>query len=130
MALGWHRPTRRILIAALTAGFVAASAVTWAGRSAGEPLGRTSFLQVALLLATVGPIIEETVFRGFLLPLLRNDIGVLLSVLIVAILFACSTTRPHRCTGPAWCSPGPATAGCAWLQEQRQPPPPCMECTT
>jgi membrane protease YdiL (CAAX protease family) len=88
MALGWHRPTRRFLIVALTAGFVAASVVILAGRSAGEPLGRTKFLQVALLLATVGPIIEETVFRGFLLPLLRNDIGALLSVLIVAILFA------------------------------------------
>jgi uncharacterized protein len=50
--------------------------------------GRGSFIAVLVFVVVLGPIFEELVFRGFLLPLLVRTFGPALGILLTALPFA------------------------------------------
>jgi uncharacterized protein len=50
--------------------------------------GRGSFIAVLLFVVVLGPIFEELVFRGFLLPLLVRTFGPALGIVLTALPFA------------------------------------------
>ena len=86
--LGWILPrTIHIVIALiLGASFAAAIALYLRLRSQGTspiPIGELLVLSVVL-----GPILEESLFRGCLLPVLAQTAGIFPAVIITAVLFA------------------------------------------
>jgi membrane protease YdiL (CAAX protease family) len=48
---------------------------------------RTSRIVIALFGVTLGPVVEELLFRGFLQPVLADSLGVLPGILITSALF-------------------------------------------
>lgn len=60
---------------------------------------RTSLILVVLFAVLIGPIFEELVFRGFLLPLLSRSLGPWLGILLTAIPFALLHIATY---GPLW----------------------------
>ena len=86
-ALGWTVPHRRFFGIAIIAGLAAASAVSLVVRVAGmriiaEPAA------VAVLIVTIGPIVEESFFRGFLQPSIATIAGAVPALIVAALGFA------------------------------------------
>jgi len=50
--------------------------------------GRASFIAVVTFVSVLGPLVEEMVFRGFLLPVVRKSLGSIAAILITAAAFA------------------------------------------
>jgi len=81
-------PTLRYTVAALLIGPIFAPGVTMSIRSAHpaiSPTPKIDFLVLALLL---GPVLEESVLRGCILPVLERTFGSVLAVSVTAFLFA------------------------------------------
>lgn len=86
--LGWVVPTLRYTVAALLIGPIFALGVRLSIRSAHpaiSPTPKIDFLVLALLL---GPVLEESVLRGCILPVLERTFGSVLAVSVTAFLFA------------------------------------------
>lgn len=86
-ALGWTVPRRRFFGIAIIAGLAAASAVSLVVRVAGKRI-ITLPAAVAVLIVTIGPIVEESFFRGFLQPSIAAVTGAVPAVIIAALSFA------------------------------------------
>lgn len=96
-SLSWSRPMRGARICALVSPFLAigtsALGVAMHTPEAPDPVtglisGRTSLIFVMLFVTVIGPVFEELVFRGFLLPLLVKSFGALPGIVLTALPFA------------------------------------------
>ncbi|HEY3615819.1 MAG TPA: type II CAAX endopeptidase family protein [Candidatus Sulfotelmatobacter sp.] len=86
--LGWIWPHTSVMIIAPLLGVLLAAAVVLLSH-APAPNTRTMPLLQALALGLVfGPILKESFFRGFLLPVLACSLGKTLAVILTAFLFA------------------------------------------
>ncbi len=86
--LGWKLPSYRYTLAASVGGALLAGAVTLLVRSSGIPAPLGTGWKIAVLAATVGPVLEESFFRGCLLPLIQRTLGSPAAVILTALLFA------------------------------------------
>jgi len=86
-ALGWTVPRTRFFAIAVITGLSAAFAVALVVRAAGISIIRDP-AAIAVLTVTIGPIMEELFFRGFLQPCLAAITGAIPAVIITAICFA------------------------------------------
>ena len=97
LALGWVIP-RRGLAAAILAGPLMAFGVAIIAQMLHTPQiedpflklvsGRLSILVLGICVVALGPVFEELLFRGFVLPLLVRDLGVVAGVIATAVPFA------------------------------------------
>ncbi len=95
--IGWrHLPARANAVQFLTGGAVLALIATFASGyfNSKESLpieqllqARISMTLFAVLGVLVAPLVEETIFRGFLYPVIARRLGVIAGVLITGILF-------------------------------------------
>jgi membrane protease YdiL (CAAX protease family) len=86
--LGWRIPTRFYVALSIVSGFAAALLITGLihlRRHVMPAIPAMDFFVLGLLL---GPILEESVFRGCLLPVLARTLGNIASVLATGVLFA------------------------------------------
>ena len=86
-ALGWTMPDRRFFGIAIIAGLSAAVALSLIIRAAGVRIVAEP-ASLAILVVTVGPIVEESFFRGFLQPCIATLAGAAPAVVAVALCFA------------------------------------------
>lgn len=86
--LGWVLPARFYVALAILGGVTVGLSITYFMCLSGQVLPAISTKEFMVLGFLLGPILEETVFRGYLLPLLRCTLGPVLSVLATATLFA------------------------------------------
>jgi uncharacterized protein len=87
-SLGWIWPHPMYMIVALAAGVLLASGVTLYLRYCHRSTPQIGLLELLFLGISVGPILEESFFRGFLLPLLAQTTGNVVAVVLTAFLFA------------------------------------------
>jgi membrane protease YdiL (CAAX protease family) len=86
--LGWVRPTLPYALVALLLGFSFASAVALYLRFHNQSTPQVAVVGLLLLGLALGPILEESLFRGCVLPVLAQSIGNIAAVMTTAILFA------------------------------------------
>jgi CAAX protease family protein len=96
-AIGWRNiPARNSAVQFLTGGAVLALLTTFAGNflNSKETLpieqllqARVSMILFAVLGVVVAPLVEETIFRGFLYPVIARRVGVAAGVLVTGTLF-------------------------------------------
>ena len=87
-ALGWVTPHMSHATLAAATGFGLAAVLFAAERYGVHAVSPDRPWQFWLMATTLGPIVEESVLRGFLLPLLSRTLGNCCAVLAVALLFA------------------------------------------
>ncbi|MBV9081270.1 MAG: CPBP family intramembrane metalloprotease, partial [Acidobacteriaceae bacterium] len=95
--VAWERVNQRVLWFCVTCGLVAGSAIILVARLSGQPLGLELNWNMAILALAVGPVMEEVVFRGYLLRLalvlttrLPRPFASWTAVISAAVLFASS----------------------------------------
>jgi membrane protease YdiL (CAAX protease family) len=96
--LGWVLPSRRYMFLALLGGVVLATAVAIYLSVRHESTPRVPVLDFLLLVLIFGPVLEESLFRGCLLPLLAQTTGAVAAVILTALCFALfhgPTDLPH-----------------------------------
>ena len=86
--LGWVLPGPVYTLAALLLGISFASAVALYLRLRNQSVPPIPILELLSLGLVFGPILEESLFRGCLLPLLAQTTGNVAAVIITALLFA------------------------------------------
>jgi membrane protease YdiL (CAAX protease family) len=86
--LGWLVPGKIYIAISTPGGVVAALAITYFTRTHGHVMPTIPAKDFFVLGFLLGPVLEESVFRGYLLPVLARALGSAFSVLAVAILFA------------------------------------------
>ena len=86
-ALGWTVPSTRFFPIAIVSGLLAAFSVALVVHATGIKMIRGP-LPIEVLAFTVGPIVEESFFRGFLQPWLAASAGATPAVLGTAFIFA------------------------------------------
>jgi membrane protease YdiL (CAAX protease family) len=86
-ALGWTVPRTHFLLIAIISGSLTAFAVATVVRAFGIQMVRDP-VTITVLAVTVGPIVEESFFRGFLQPWMAANAGALLGVVGAAFCFA------------------------------------------
>jgi membrane protease YdiL (CAAX protease family) len=96
-AIGWRQmPARATAVQFLTGGAMLALIATYASGffNSKESLpieqllqARVSMTLFAVLGVLVAPLVEETIFRGFLYPVIARRLGVIAGVLITGVLF-------------------------------------------
>ncbi len=86
--LGWVRPTLPYTVAALFLGSSSAFAVALYLRLRNQTTPQAPVIELLLLGVLLGPILEESLFRGCLLPVLAQTIGNIAAVMMTAMLFA------------------------------------------
>jgi len=96
-SLRWRWP-RRGWLSYMLLGFVLALAIGFLGALTRAPnvempmrdllSDRSSLLLVGVFAVTLGPVCEELIFRGFLLPVLHRSFGPVLAVILSAIPFS------------------------------------------
>jgi membrane protease YdiL (CAAX protease family) len=86
-ALGWTAPPTRFLPVAIISGLLAAFGVAVVVHTEGIKMIRGP-LPIEVLALTVGPIVEESFFRGFLQPSLAASAGAIPAVFGTAFIFA------------------------------------------
>ena len=86
--LGWVWPRTVYTIAALVLGIAFASAVALYLRLRNQSTPSVPICGLLFLALVFGPILEESLFRGCLLPLLAQTVGNGAAVIITAFLFA------------------------------------------
>ena len=87
-ALGWTLPSRRYLLGAILAGILWGRVVSLVAQSASPALSRQIPLTLFALAVTLGPVAEESFFRGCLLPLVARTSSVPVAVILTALVFA------------------------------------------
>lgn len=86
--LGWVRPRIAYIVAALVGGISLASGVALYLRFRNQSTPAVPIIEILVLGFVLGPILEESLFRGCLLPLLAQTTGSRIAVILTAILFA------------------------------------------
>ena len=86
--LGWILPNRRYTAIGLISGVVAGISVAFITHLRHEILPSTPTPDFLVLGFFLGPILEESVFRGCLLPVLARTLGSTASVVTTAALFS------------------------------------------
>jgi membrane protease YdiL (CAAX protease family) len=92
--LGWSWPDRIHLIAALVGGIGLGIVVDIVARATTPSTHVVHLWNLMLLDASLGPVIEESFFRGCLLPVVARATGPFIAILVTAVLFA--TLHPIR----------------------------------
>jgi uncharacterized protein len=85
--LGWVAPSSAYTVAALLLGISFASAVALYLRLRNQRTPPIPILELLVVGLVLGPILEESLFRGCLLPLLAQTTGDVAAVIITAFLF-------------------------------------------
>jgi len=86
--LGWVLPRTVYIVAALVLGIAFASGVALYLRLRNQNTPPIPVLELLVLGLVLGPTLEESFFRGCLLPLLAQTTGQVAAVIITAFLFA------------------------------------------
>src|SRR5208283_3595959 len=86
--LGWIWPRTVYVVVSLTAGTLLASGVALYVRYCHHSMPQIGLTELLFLGVSLGPILEESFFRGCLLPLLAQTTGTICSVILTALLFA------------------------------------------
>jgi membrane protease YdiL (CAAX protease family) len=92
--LGWNRPGRSYLVVALVGGIGIAVVVDFVARATTQANHVIRLWDLLLLDVLLGPVVEESFFRGCLLPVLARRTGPVIATLATAIVFA--TFHPAR----------------------------------
>ena len=103
--LGWVWPGTAYVVLAPLLGALLAAGVAAYLRLRVQSAPTMPLADILVLGLVLGPILEESFFRGCLLPILAHSAGEILAVILSALLFASSTVQPIWCTGHH--SPGP-----------------------
>ena len=90
----WRSVAGRTWILAVTSGFMAGVIVSWIATASGEGMRLSGDRKLMLLQVTLGPVLEEIVFRGYLFALvlcvltrIRRSRWEWCAVVIAAVLF-------------------------------------------
>jgi membrane protease YdiL (CAAX protease family) len=86
-ALGWRPAAPRYFAFSLVGGFLMAVAVIVVVHGSYPLIPRISFAAGVLLAVALGPILEESLFRGFLLPVMSRSLGLAGAVIVTSLLF-------------------------------------------
>ena len=86
--LGWIWPRAAHIVLAVIAGILLASGVALYLRLRHQNTQPMAVMELLFLGLLLGPILEESLFRGCLLPLLARTTGCGIAVILTAILFA------------------------------------------
>ncbi len=86
--LGWSWPARFHLVAALVAGIGLGIGVDIIAHATTPTIRVIHLWNLILLDGLLGPVIEESFFRGCLLPVVARTTGPIMAVLATAVLFA------------------------------------------
>jgi membrane protease YdiL (CAAX protease family) len=86
--LGWLLPSRFYTAISIVGGVSAALAIAYRTRWRGHVMPAIAAKDVFVLGLFLGPILEESVFRGCMLPVLTRTLGNAISVAAIAVLFA------------------------------------------
>ena len=87
-ALGWTLPRCRYTFIASFGGALLAAAVILVVQAGGLRAPLVSGWTTAALAASVGPVLEESFFRGCVLPLVARNSGTPAAVILTALVFA------------------------------------------
>jgi len=124
--LGWVLPGGLYVAIGVVSGVVAALAIAFVTHSRHEVMPSTPTIDFLVLGFFLGPILEESVFRGCLLPVLARSLGSTASVVATAVLFS-AFHGPRDLTHWVWFgATGVAYGGlrlaCGWPLTQQRPP--------
>ena len=86
--LGWLLPSGFYTAISILGGVAAALAITCLTRWRGHVMPAIAAKDLFVLGLLLGPILEESVFRGCMLPVLTRTLGNATSVVAIAVLFA------------------------------------------
>ena len=86
--LGWVWPRTAYVILAPLLGVSLAAGVTVYLRLHGQSTPTMALVEIVILGLVLGPILEESFFRGCLLPVLAHTVGKSFAVVLTALLFA------------------------------------------
>lgn len=86
--LGWLIPSTSYTAISILGGIAAALAITYLTRLRGHVMPAIPAKDFFILGFFLGPILEESVFRGCMLPVLTRTWGNVISVLATSVLFA------------------------------------------
>jgi len=86
--LGWLIPSRFYIVISILGGVAAALAITYLTRWRGHVMPAIAAKEFFILGFFLGPILEESAFRGCMLPVLTRTLGNAISVVAIAVLFA------------------------------------------
>jgi membrane protease YdiL (CAAX protease family) len=67
--IAWEKISRNAILSSIVIGFAAGLAILGIARWAGQPIGIEPRWNIAVLAIIIGPILEEIIFRGYLLTL-------------------------------------------------------------
>jgi len=93
--LGWVWPRTAYMVVALLGGISLASGVAFYLRFRHQSTQPMAVMELLFLGLLLGPILEESLFRGCLLPLLAQTTGSRIAVILTAILFALFHQPPN-----------------------------------
>jgi membrane protease YdiL (CAAX protease family) len=86
--LGWLIPSKFYVAISILGGVIGALAITYFTHLQGQVTPSIPAKDFFVLGFLLGPMLEESVFRGYLLPVLAHTLGYLMSVLATSVLFA------------------------------------------
>jgi len=86
--LGWVWPCTAYVIVAPLLGVLLAAGVSIYLRLRGQSTPTMPLVEIVILGLMLGPILEESFFRGCLLPVLAHTVGKSFAVVLTALLFA------------------------------------------
>ena len=86
--LGWVWPCTAYVIVAPLLGVLLAAGVSIHLRLRGQSTPAMPLVEIVILGLVLGPILEESFFRGCLLPVLAHTVGKSFAVVLTALLFA------------------------------------------
>ncbi len=86
--LGWVWPCTAYVIVAPLLGVLLAAGVSIHLRLRGQSTPTMPLVEIVILGLMLGPILEESFFRGCLLPVLAHTVGKSFAVVLTALLFA------------------------------------------
>ena len=101
--LGWIWPTPPYALVAPLAGMLLAFGVAFYVRVRNQSMAHPHIMELLLLAFLLGPILEESFFRGCLLPLLARATGNFLAVILTGLLFACPPADRFGSLGFVYC---------------------------
>ena len=86
--LGWLIPSKLYVAISILGGVIVGFAITYLTHLQGQMMPAIPAKDFFILGFLLGPVLEESVFRGFLLPVLARALGSGISLLATSVLFA------------------------------------------